>query len=184
MNKIDLSKYCNRHSRGSKIKRLLWEIVWTCLARPTPRWALNRWRCFLLQLFGAKIGKNCRVQGSAEIWQPWMLTTGDNCWIDGGSKIYSAAPIALGSNCVVSEGAFLCAASHDIASQIFELATAPITMGDGAWIASRAIVLPGMKIGEGAVVAAGAVVTKDVAPWTVVGGNPATVIKKRDLKDE
>ena len=49
------------------------------------------------------------------------------------------------------------------------------------WIGARAIILPGVTIGEGAVVAAGAVVTKDVGPWAVVGGNPAKVIKMREL---
>lgn len=50
---------------------------------------------------------------------------------------------------------------------------------DGAWIGMRAMLLPGITIGEGAVIAAGAIVTKDVAPYTIVGGNPAKVIKKR-----
>ena len=58
-----------------------------------------------------------------------------------------------------------------------------ITIGDGVWLGARAIILPGVTIGEGAVVAAGAVVTKDVEPWAVVGGNPAKFIKKRELKD-
>ena len=57
------------------------------------------------------------------------------------------------------------------------------TIGDGVWIGARAIILPGVTIGEGAVVAAGAVVTKDVEPWAVVGGNPAKFIKMRVLKD-
>ena len=57
-----------------------------------------------------------------------------------------------------------------------------ITIGDGVWLGARAIILPGVTIGEGAVVAAGAVVTKDVEPWAVVGGNPAKFIKKRELK--
>ncbi len=57
--------------------------------------------------------------------------------------------------------------------------TAPITICDGVWIGARAIILPGVTMGEGAVVAAGAVVTKDVESWAVVGGNPAKFIKKR-----
>ena len=61
------------------------------------------------------------------------------------------------------------------------LVTAPITICDGVWIGARAIILPGVTIGEGAVVAAGAVVTKDVEPFTVVGGNPAKFIKHRNF---
>jgi len=175
--KIDLAKYQNGHSTGDKVRRLLWGMVWACLARTTPRWCLNGWRCFLLRMFGAKIGKGCRIQGGAEIWQPWKLTLGNNCWIDGGAKIYSVDSIAIGNNCVISAEAFICTASHDIRSPSFDLITKPITLGESCWIASRAIVLPGVNIGEGAVVAAGAVVVKDVPPSTVVGGNPARELK-------
>ena len=64
-----------------------------------------------------------------------------------------------------------------------ELTYAPISIGSNAWIAGRAIVMPGHKVGDGAVVAAGAVVTNNVEPWTIVGGNPAKFISKRELKD-
>lgn len=178
--KIDLSKYQNRNK--NKLKRLMWEIVWAVVFRPTPRWCLNGWRVALLKAFGAKIAAGVKVQGSAEIWQPWKLTIGENSWIGGGVKLYSVDEIKIGANSVISEGAFICTASHDIKSEIFELKTKPITIGDSAWIAARAIVLPGVTIGEGAVAAAGAVVTKDVAPDSVVAGNPARVIGKRGDK--
>ena len=177
--KVELSRYQNRH--GGKARRILWEIVWACLGRTTPRWCLNGWRCFLLRLFGAKIGKGCRVQGGAEIWQPWKLTMGDFCWVDGGTKLYAVDQITLGSNCVVSAGAFVCTAGHDVTSPIFELKTAPVVAGDSVWIASNSIVLPGVTIGEGAVIAAGAVVTKDVAAWKIAGGNPAREIGERRI---
>ena len=177
--KVELAKYQNRHSGGSKVRRLLWEIVWACFGKTTPRWCLNGWRCFLLRAFGAKIGKGCRVQGGAEIWQPWNLTLGDHCWVDGGAKLYTVDKITFGSNCVVSAGAFVCTAQHDVTSSIFELKTAPIVVGDCAWIASNSIVLPGVSLGEGAVIAAGAVVMKDVPAWMIVGGNPAKELKKR-----
>ncbi len=182
--KIELGGYRNRHSRGSKIKRLLWEIVYVCFVRPTPRWAMHGWRKCWLLLFGAVIGKGVRIQGGAEVWQPWRLRIGDSSWIDDGVKLYTADDIVIGSNAVISEGAFICTATHDITSEAFELKTAPVKIGDMAWIASRAILLPGVTIGEGAVVGAGAVVTKDVEPWTVVGGNPAKVISKRAVRIE
>ena len=81
----------------------------------------------------------------------------------------------------VSRDTFLCCAGHDIASPIMELTSAPISIGSNCWIASRAILMPDVAIEDGAVVAAGAVVTKDVEPWMVVAGNPAKVIKKREL---
>ena len=63
------------------------------------------------------------------------------------------------------------------------MVTKPITICDNVWVATGAVVLPGVTIGEGAVVGTGAVVTKDVEPWTIVGGNPAKFIKRRELKD-
>ena len=101
--------------------------------------------------------------------------------LSAGVDCYTVAPITLGDNATVSQGVKLCTAGHDITSAIMELTTAPIVIGANAWAAGWSILLPGVTIGEGAVVAAGAVVTKDVEPWTVVGGNPARVIKKRVL---
>lgn len=180
--KVDLSRYTNRHSKGGKFKRLLWDIVWFFFGRPTPRWCLNGWRCFLLRLFGAKIGKGVRVQGSVKVWQPWKLKIGAGSWIDGGVSLYSVDEITIGSNAVVSEGAFICTATHDISSEVFELVTKPIGIADSAWICARAVVMPGVSIAEGAVVAAGAIATKNVSPWTVVAGNPAKEVKKRAIK--
>ena len=95
---------------------------------------------------------------------------------------YAVDAIVVGDQATVSQGTKLCTASHDISSKIMELATKPISIGANAWVAGWSIVLPGVTIGEGAVVGTGSVVTKDVEPWTVVGGNPAKFIKKRELK--
>lgn len=177
--KIDLRRYRNPH--GHTLRRFLWEVVWAIGGRWTPRWTLNGWRRMLMCAFGAKIGKGVRFQGGTSVWQPWRVRIGANSWIDGDAKLYSVDDIRIGHDAVVSEGAFICTASHDLASGTFALTNAPIEIGDYAWICGHAIVLPGVKVGEGAVVAAGAVVTKDVEPWTVVGGVPAKVIKKRSL---
>ena len=179
---VNLSKYSNNNPK--KLKRLFWEIIWAMFFRLTPRWCLNGWRCFLLKAFGAKIGRGVRIQGGAKVWQPWRLAIGDNSWIDGGVSLYCVDDIRIGSNAVISEGSFICTASHDIGSETFNLVTRSIEIADSAWVCSRATVLPGVKIGEGAVVAAGSVVTKDVSPWTVVAGNPAKEVAKRNLANE
>lgn len=182
---LDLQHYQNRHSRSSKLKRLLWNVVYWLCFRMTPDKVApaEKWRVGLLRLFGAKIGpKTHSIYSTAAIWAPWNLELGDNVALSQQTNIYAVDKITIGNNVVVSREAFLCTASHDIASPTMELTTAPITIGDNAWICARAIVLPGVTIGEGAVVGAGAVVSKDVEPWTVVGGNPARFIKKRELK--
>ena len=97
---------------------------------------------------------------------------------------YTVDEIVIGAQATVSQGVKLCSASHDISSRIMELTTSPIYIGENAWVAGWSIILPGVTIGEGAVVSAGSVVTKDVEPWSVVGGNPAKFIKKRVLSDD
>lgn len=179
---VNLAKYKNRHGIRNFFVRFVWKLVWTVLARPTPRWILNGWRVFILKCFKARIGAKCRVPGGTDIWYPSRLTMGRSVWIDVNVKLYCVNRITLGNNVIISDGAYLCTAQHDITDPAFALTTAPITIGDSAWIGARAIILPGRKVGEGAVVAAGAVVTRDVEPWTVVAGNPARVIKKRDLR--
>ena len=97
---------------------------------------------------------------------------------------YTVDEISIGDQATVSQGVKLCSAGHDITSKIMELTHKPIMIGTNAWVAGWSIILPGVTIGEGAVVGAGSVVTKNVEPWTVVGGNPAKIIKKRELSDE
>ena len=79
---------------------------------------------------------------------------------------------------------WLSTGSYVITNPYFDFVTKLILIHDNVWIATGAIILPGVTIGEGAVIAAGAVVTKDVEPWTVVGGNPSKLIKKRVLKND
>ena len=180
--KIELSRYKNKSV--DKFQRLLWEVSWRVFAATTPRWMLQGWRRFLLRTFGARIGRNVQVHGGANVWFPRMLEIGENSWIGKEVNLYCVAPIKVGANAVISEGAFVCTAEHDMTSTRFELKTAPISIGDMAWVSARAIILPGRTIGEGAVVAAGAVVTHDVEPWTVVAGNPARFIKRREVCEE
>jgi putative colanic acid biosynthesis acetyltransferase WcaF len=102
-----------------------------------------------------------------------------NSCIANNAECYSVAPIHIGADASVSQYALLCTASHDIDSVDFELVAKPIMVQAHAWVAARAFVGPGVTIGEGAVVGATASVFRDVAPWMVVGGNPAVEIRKR-----
>jgi putative colanic acid biosynthesis acetyltransferase WcaF len=92
---------------------------------------------------------------------------------------YNVAPIELEEFAVVSQYSYLCSASHDYNSPQFLLTFSPIRIGRNAWVAARAFIGPGVSIEQGAVVGANACVYKDVAAWTVVGGNPARIIAHR-----
>ena len=165
--------------KRERMKKKLWEITWTLLIRWLPAGLFLGWQRRLYILFGAQIHKTSNVHPSARIYMPWNLTMGPWSVIASGVHILNAAPFTMGQNCVVSERAYICCASHNIYSNAHEQIHKPIAMGDRSWVAAEAFVGMGVIIGEGAVVGARAAVFKDVEPWTVVGGNPAKILKKR-----
>lgn len=179
-----LKKYKNQLPLRQKVGRLAWNMVWLVLFRPTPKWCLKNWRVFLLKVFGASIGKGCAIHPACRVWAPWNLRLGDYVCLASDVDCYSVERILIGDKVTVSQRTFLCCASHDITSPNMKLTYKPITIEPQVWIAAQAFVGPGVTVGEGAVVGACAVVTKDVAPWTVVVGNPARFVKKRVIVDQ
>ena len=107
---------------------------------------------------------------------------GDWSAIGEDALIYNLGPITLGQRVTISHRAHLCAGTHDYTQQDLPLLKPPIIIHDQVWICADAFVGPDVTVGEGAVLGAQAVVTKDVEPWTVIAGNPARAIKKRVLK--
>lgn len=182
--KIDLSKYENHLGRKHQMIRLVWGIVWAVCASWLPRSVGSSWKRLLLRAFGAKMGKNSHVYSSAKVYYPANLVMGENTCLASDVDCYNVAPIVLEDNVTVSQGAYLCTASHDITAPLTPLVTAPIVLRDQSWVGARAYIGMGVTIGQGAVVGATASVYKNVEPWTVVGGNPARFIKKREIKDE
>ncbi|MDR1223838.1 MAG: putative colanic acid biosynthesis acetyltransferase [Tannerella sp.] len=180
---IDLSKYQNPSGRRHRFIRYIWSAVWFVFARPLPRSAGSGWKRFLLKLFGAKIHRTAVVYSSAKIYYPPNLEMGVCSCLAPGVECYNVAPVIIGANVTVSQNACLYTASHDISDRLFPLTTAPVTIKDRSWIAAGAFIGMGVTVGEGAVVGARSAVFKDVPPWTVVGGNPAKVIKRRELKN-
>lgn len=167
---------------ANKAARAAWGIVWLLLYRPSPR-PFHGWRRMLLRLFGARVGVGAMPYPSARIWAPWNLTMGASSTLGDGVDCYNVAQIWLCDGAVASQRAYLCSASRDIDAPGKPLMTAPIVLAKDAWVAAEAYVAPGVHVGEGGVAAARAVVTRDVAPWTVVAGNPARVIRQRKRAD-
>ena len=176
-------RYVDTIPRNQRIRRLLWELVWLLLFRPTPRWFFNAWRVFLLRCFGATIGPGSRVLPTCRVWAPWNLTLGSYSVLGDDVDCYAMNSIIIGSKVAISQRAFLCGGSHDIESLRRPLITGPICIHDHAWVCAEAFVGPNITIGEGAIIAARAAVVRDVPEWVVVGGNPANVIKQRTIRD-
>ncbi len=178
---VDVSRYASPLGWRNKLGRALWGVVWALLFRPSPR-PCFAWRRWLLRCFGARIGKGVNVHASCRVWAPWNLEMGDYSCLAFHVDCYCVDRVRIGAHATVSQYSYLCTASHDIRDPHMRLITATIDIGDGAWVCAGAFVGPGVVLGEGAVAAARAVVVKEVAPWTVVGGNPAQVIGIRELR--
>ena len=171
----------NPYSLGNKVARMLWAVVWLLFFRPTPRRLGQGWRCFLLKLFGAKLG-SCWFHPRVRIWAPWKLEAGNDVFIDEGVWIYNAYGCRIGDRVTVSADSVLCSVTHDYTEPTYPLTGAKIVVDADVWITMRCFVMPGVHVGEGAVVGAQSVVTKNVEPWSVVAGNPARFVKKREVK--
>jgi putative colanic acid biosynthesis acetyltransferase WcaF len=128
-------------------------------------------RVRILRAFGARVGDGVHIRQGVRVHWPWKLTVGDHAWIGEGAWLLNLEPITIGPDACISQEALLCCGSHDYRDVSFGYRNAPIRVGAGAWVAARATVLPGVSIGDGAVVAAGTVVAKDVAELTLVSPN-------------
>lgn len=140
-------------------------------------------RLLFYSLAGVKIGEGSRIHVGARFFYPANIKIGkgsiigDNVFLDGRDKLI------IGDHVDIASSVMIYNSEHDINSVDFHAIIAPVEIGDYVFLGPRVIILPGVKIGKGAIVAAGAVVTKDVAEYMIVGGVPAEVIGERKSKD-
>ena len=154
-------------------------------------WWLNVFMCyfpsvhirrFALRAAGLKCTKNVRFFEGVHVRNPKGITLGDGCSIgtrvllDGRKGLTAGKSVVFGYECIIWT------LNHDYNDEKFNTKGGPVTIGDYAWICSRSIVLPGINIGEGAVVASGAIVTTDVPPYAIVAGIPAKIVGERQKK--
>ena len=175
--KVNVMRYVE--PKPHRIKRMVWAIVNATIFRIVSQ----RKRFSLLRLFGARI-RSGAIARSAKIYAPWNLENEHSMCIGPNVEVYNKDNVFIGVQAVISQDAYICTATHDITSPRMALVTKPIRIESQAWVAAKATILPGVTIGEGAVVGACAVVAKDVPPWSVVVGNPARVVGKREIKGE
>jgi acetyltransferase-like isoleucine patch superfamily enzyme len=144
---------------------------------------LHSLRLFWFKLAGGQIGSGSAIHMGTHFFDPHGISIGDDtiigfrCFLDGRGHL------VIGNHVDIASEVMIYTSEHDIHADDFHAISAPIEIGDYVFIGPRAIILPGVKIGKGAVVAAGAVVTKDVPEYAVVGGVPAKIIGERSLKN-
>jgi putative colanic acid biosynthesis acetyltransferase WcaF len=165
-------------SFGNRFTRFVWGVVYLLFFRFTPR-PMHAWRASVLRCFGAKLGRGCHIYPRVEIWAPWNLECEEEVGVADRVILYNQAPIRLGRRAVISQGSHLCTGTHDYNLESFPVKAFPIVVRAHAWICAEAFVHPGVTIGEGAVIGARAVVTRDMPEWTVCAGHPCVPLKPR-----
>ena len=151
-----------RGSGYSKGRGIVWQALWFA----TQHLVFAKWWCpaalrvAILRAFGANVGTGVLIRHRVRVHWPWKLTIGDHCWIGEGGWLLNLEEIVLRDNVCVSQDAFLCTGGHDPRSPSFEYDNGSISVGASSWIAARAIVLRGTDVPGGAVVPAGAVVSR------------------------
>lgn len=128
---------------------------------------------------GVKIGRHSAVHRNCRVYCPQRVVIGDNTIVNYSVLLDGRSGLHIGNNVSISEGTVILTLGHDPDSPEFVAEGAPVIIEDYAFIGAYVRILPGVRIGKGAVAGVGAVVTRDVAPYTVVGGVPARFIRER-----
>jgi putative colanic acid biosynthesis acetyltransferase WcaF len=134
----------------------------------------------LLRLFGAKVGARCHFYPGSKVWAPWNLRCEDRVTFADGVEIYNSSPMFFGSHAIVSQDAYVCGATHLYNEPEFRLVSFEMRIGAYSWICARAMVSPGVHVGEGAILGLGSVATKNLEPFGIYAGVPARKVKDRE----
>ncbi len=172
---IQASRYASPWSRSYRLRILLWDFAWPLLCGWTSK-PCNPWRLFILCRFGATIHGQPFVHQRARIEHPWNLTLHHKACLGDRAHAYCLAAVEIQAGACVAQEAYLCTGTHDFSNPNWPLKTAPIHIDTDAFIGARAFVMPGVKVGTGAIVGACSVVTRNVPAAAVVAGNPARAL--------
>ena len=134
-------------------------------------------------LAGMKIGKGSAIHMWASFFEPKNISIGEGTIIGDHAFLDGRAALKIGNHVDIASEVMIYNSEHDLESVDFHAREEAVEIGDYVFIGPRAIILPGVRVGRGAVIAAGAVVTKDVPDFTIVGGVPAQVIGERKNKN-
>ena len=143
----------------------------------------HHFRRFFYRLAGMKIGKGSTIHMGARFYDPRNIQIGNDSIIGEEAILDGRDKLIIGDHVDIASEVMIYNSEHDVQSSDFHAKTAPVEISDYVFIGPRAIILPGVKLGRGAVVGAGAVVTKDVQEFSIVGGVPAQKIGERKIKN-
>lgn len=165
-----------------RIKTVFWELVALKL-----RWIgyvpSHYFRRFFYRFWGIKIGSGSTIHMGAVFYYPLNIAIGNDSIIGENVVLDGRDKLTIGNHVDIASEVMIYNAQHNINDENFKAITAPVTIEDYVFIGPRAIILPGVTVKKGAVVGAGAVVTKDVEEFKIVGGVPAKEIGERENKN-
>lgn len=177
--RVNLSEYDSvSYFPGSLVKRVLWYLTSLVFFETLIPWP-SSWKASLLRWFGALIGPEVVIKPQVKIKYPWFLEVGTNAWLGERVWIDNPAQVTIGANVVISQGAYILTGNHDYRSEKFDLKLDPVLISEGAWVAAKAVVAPGCKVGAESVIGLGAVLSSDAEPNAVYAGNPAVRVRSR-----
>ena len=181
--KTDLSTYDNSwyNTGAGPVKRLLWYVV-NMLVFQTYLFPVHSPKVWLLKLFGARMGKGIVIKPSVNIKYAWNLRVGDYTWIGENVWIDNLVPVSIGSHVCLSQGSMLLTGNHNYKKAGFDLMVSPITLEDGVWIGARSLVCPGLICHSHSVLSAQSVATINLRPYMIYAGNPAQVVREREIE--
>jgi len=178
----DLSKYDNSWFSSGRSRVI--EALWFFFGLPFLRCQIlpsSLLRVMVLRLFGARVSRGVVLKPGVRVKFPWRLSIGSHTWIGEDVWIDNLAPVTIGSNVCISQGAYLCTGNHDWSDPGFGLRVEPISIESGSWVGARAMVCPGVRIGQCGIAAAGSVITRSIPVHEIHGGNPARFLRRRTL---
>lgn len=165
------------------IKIKIWQLFWSVFISWLPK-QFSFFHIAILKVFGARIKGHVFVAPSAKVRIPWLLEMGKGSCLAPYSEVYNLGFVRFGERVTLAQYAYVCNGTHDFSKRTLPLLVGDVLIEDDVFIGAKSIILPGLTIHKGSIIGAGSVVTKDVPAWTVVGGNPAKVIKERAVNRE
>lgn len=173
LRKVTLSVYIPLYS----IYRPLYYYFINNVYNSIPLWYFRKQ---VYRMHGLKIGRCSRIDLKVRMMSLDKLVIGEYTHINNGTFIDARGGVNIGNNVSISFNVSIVSGGHSVNSPVFAGEHLPVLIQDYAWIGVNATILKGVIIGEGSVVAAGSVVTKDIPPYSIVGGVPAKIIGKRN----
>ncbi len=169
-----------------KVSNRIWnviietEVALLHLAGHVP---IHWFRKLIYRLGGLTIGRGSTIHTGVRFYDPRNIIIGEDSIVGERTVLDGRAVLTIGNHVDIASEVMIYNSEHDVHDVEFKAKSGEVQIDDYAFIGPRAIILPGVKIGKGAVVAAAAVVTKDVAPYAIVAGVPAKTIGERRVKD-